>query len=69
MHLEQVNSDQKRLGRRSQEDCSDELICARCQVVMSRRSIGKPDSETGLSEVTYRCPQCCATVNRWMKIS
>ena len=43
------------------------MICAHCQVVMSRRFIGKPDDDTGLCEVTYRCPTCGATVNRRMK--
>jgi hypothetical protein len=27
----------------------------------------KPDSETGLTEATYRCPKCGAIVNRWIK--
>jgi hypothetical protein len=35
--------------------------------VMSRRSLKKPDSETGLIEATYRCPKCGAATNRWIK--
>jgi hypothetical protein len=27
----------------------------------------KADSETGLTEATYRCPKCGAIVNRWIK--
>jgi predicted RNA-binding Zn-ribbon protein involved in translation (DUF1610 family) len=35
--------------------------------VMSRRLLKKPDSETGLTEATYRCPKCGAMVNRCIK--
>jgi predicted RNA-binding Zn-ribbon protein involved in translation (DUF1610 family) len=42
-------------------------ICANCHVVMSRRLLKKPERETGLTEVTYRCPKCGAMVNRWIK--
>ena len=48
-------------------DCSGKVLCTNCQVVMSRRSLKKPDSETGLIEATYRCPKCGATTNRWIK--
>jgi uncharacterized C2H2 Zn-finger protein len=53
--------------RRNQEDGSDKLICARCQTVMSRRSLKKPDNETGLTEVIYRCPKCAAIATRLIR--
>jgi len=66
MPLQHRTDDQRASGRK-QEDCSGELTCARCQTVMSRRLIGKPDTETGLSEVIYRCPKCAAMVTHWMR--
>jgi hypothetical protein len=67
MPIEQVIGAQETSAGRDQDDGSGKPICALCQVVMSRRFIGKPDDETGLCEVTYRCPACGATVNRRMK--
>jgi hypothetical protein len=34
----------------------DRILCTTCQVVMSRRWLRKPDTETGLTEAIYRCP-------------
>jgi hypothetical protein len=65
--MAQANSIQRRLGEKSPADGSGKPICANCHVVMSRRLLKKPDSETGLTEATYRCPKCGAIVNRWIK--
>jgi hypothetical protein len=46
---------------------SSEVICTTCQVVMSRRWLKKPDTETGVTEAIYRCPKCDATASRWIK--
>jgi predicted RNA-binding Zn-ribbon protein involved in translation (DUF1610 family) len=67
MAAEQPISIQRRLGEKSPADGSGKPICANCHVVMSRRLLKKPDSETGLTEATYRCPKCGAIVNRWIK--
>jgi hypothetical protein len=44
-----------------------EVMCTACEVVMSRRWLKKPDTETGLTEAIYRCPKCDATASRWIK--
>jgi hypothetical protein len=33
---------------------------------MSRRILKKPDVDTGLVEVVYRCPICGASTSRWV---
>jgi Zn finger protein HypA/HybF involved in hydrogenase expression len=53
---------QKKLG-----DRPGEVMCTTCLVVMSRRWLKKPDTETGVTEAIYRCPKCDATVSRWIK--
>jgi len=58
-------STQKRLGENNPKDGT--VMCTTCQVAMSRRSLKKPDSETGLIEATYRCPKCAAITNLWIK--
>jgi hypothetical protein len=68
MPIKDVTSVQKRSEPKNQEDGSGKRICTGCQAVMSRRSLKKPDSETGLSEVTYRCPKCGVTSSRWMSV-
>jgi Zn finger protein HypA/HybF involved in hydrogenase expression len=45
---------------------SGKFHCSTCHVVMSRRSIKKPHYETGLIEVTYRCPTCGGATSRWI---
>lgn len=35
---------------------SDDVTCLKCNVRMSRRFLKKPDVDTGLIEVVYRCP-------------
>jgi hypothetical protein len=67
MPAKQLSSIERRLGEKSPADGSGKLVCANCHVAMSRRLLKKPDSETGLTEVTYRCPKCDAMVNRWIK--
>jgi predicted RNA-binding Zn-ribbon protein involved in translation (DUF1610 family) len=66
MSLKPSSDPQGALGKRNREGCSGVLTCVRCQVAMSRRGIG-PDDETGLVEVTYRCPKCGVTINRSKK--
>jgi len=66
MPQQQLTDDQRASGR-SREDRSGEPICARCQAAMSRRLIRKPDTETGLSDVTFRCPKCGAMLTLWMR--
>jgi hypothetical protein len=55
--MAQANSIQRRLGEKSPADGSGKPICTNCYVVMSRRLLKKPDSETDLTEVIYRCPK------------
>ena len=55
------------VAKKSPADGSGKLTCINCHVVMSRRLLKKPDSKTGLTEATYRCPKCGAMVNRWIK--
>ena len=47
-------------------DSPGEVMCTTCQVVMSRRWLKKPDTETGVTEAIYRCPKCDATASRWV---
>jgi hypothetical protein len=44
------------------------MCCTTCQVVMSRRWLKKPDTETGLTETIYRCPKCGIATSRWIEI-
>jgi len=67
MSAEQPISIQRRSGEKTPADGSGKLTCVNCHVVMSRRSLKKPDSETGLTEVAYCCPKCGAMVNRLIK--
>jgi predicted RNA-binding Zn-ribbon protein involved in translation (DUF1610 family) len=60
-------SSQKRLGEKNPADGSGKVACPGCQVVMSRRALKKPDSETGLIEATYRCPKCGAIARLWVR--
>ena len=65
--IEQLIDIQKNLGEKNQAMASSKQICPNRQVVMSRRSLKKPDNKTGLTEVTYRCPKCSAAINRFIK--
>jgi Zn finger protein HypA/HybF involved in hydrogenase expression len=47
-------------------DRPSEVMCTTCLVVMSRRWLKKPDSETSLTEAIYRCPKCDASTSRWI---
>jgi hypothetical protein len=67
MPTKQLINIQKRSDRENQEDGCGKVICAGCESVMSRRLLKKPDSETGQSEVTYRCPKCGAIATRWVR--
>jgi uncharacterized Zn finger protein len=54
---------------REQRDCaeiSEKIACPSCSARMSRRLLKKPDGETGLVEVIYRCPKCGTATTRWV---
>jgi uncharacterized Zn finger protein len=54
---------------KQKRDCaeiSEAVACPGCSARMSRRCLKKPDDETGLVEVIYRCPQCGTVTACWI---
>jgi uncharacterized Zn finger protein len=52
--------------KRGCAEISEEVACPGCSARMSRRLLKKPDGETGLVEVIYRCPKCGTVTARWV---
>jgi uncharacterized Zn finger protein len=66
MSTGQASRAKKIKEKRGCAETSEEVACPGCSARMSRRCLKKPDDETGLVEVIYRCPQCGTVTARWV---
>jgi uncharacterized Zn finger protein len=66
MSTGQASRAEKIKDKRGCADISEKIACPGCSARMSRRLLKKPDGETGLVEVIYRCPKCGTVIARWV---